>query len=496
MQTMQPPPHKRRHAPSLRALLLWPSLVLATVGLLVIVIWAGLWIQRLFISQAEQELEIEAFLIANALRDPLENYLSAQFPSGRPLGNLVLSYAADTGARIIITLPDGRIVFSSEANVPFDHLPLTTELQAALAQSEQHDIRPDDFGTGEQRLYAAAPIVGEDGIIGLVQLSIPYAPIQQQIWSVWVRTGSMAALVIGALTLALLWLARTLSAPIIHLTTVAERMAQGHLDTPITPKGPAEIQRLALAFATMAQRIREMLAQQQQFAAHAAHELRSPLASIRLRLEMIQRMAANGQSEQIQQYLRDTETQLTHLETLVNDLLLLASLEKAEETARQPIDLAPLLYELVDEMAAELRQHRLRVEMDVPPHLPPIAGHPSHVRVALGNVLDNAIKYSPDGQRIAIRARETSEHLIIEVQDWGMGIAPEEMPHLFDRFYRSKAVRGANIRGTGLGLALVKAIVEQHHGRVEVESEPGKGTTFRFIFPLASMSEPARAHKS
>nr|WP_290670371.1 HAMP domain-containing sensor histidine kinase [Ardenticatena sp.] len=486
-QRQMPHPNHTR-APSVRTLLLWPSLLLATVGLLIIVVWAGLWIQRLFISQAEQELEIEAFLVANALRDPLANFLEGESPRGRPLGNLVLSYAADTGARIVVALPDGRIVFSSEADMPFDRLPMTIELQAALAQSEQHDIRPDDLGSGELRLYAAAPIVGEDGMIGLVQLSVPYAPIQQQVVSVWLRTGAIAALVVGMLALALLWLARVLNAPLEALTTVAETMAEGHLDVPISPKGPAEVQRLALAFATMAARIREMLVQQQQFAAHAAHELRSPLTSMRLRLEMIERLVQSGDEMRLQRYLQETETELQQLETLVSDLLSLASIEHETDAVQKPVDLAPLLYAVADELHPELRTRGVQIEMNVPPHLPLVVGHSSHLRIAVRNLLDNAIKYGHDGGRIALRAYATPTSVVVEIQDWGKGIEPADLPHLFDRFYRSKAVRGMNIRGTGLGLAMVKAIVERHRGAIEVESEPGKGTTFRLMFPIASDS--------
>jgi len=119
---LQPIQHTNQNrAPSVRTLLLWPTLLLTTVGLLIIIVWAGWWIQRLFISQAEQELEIEAFLIANALRDPLSNFLEGEGPSGRPLGNLVLSYAADTGARVVVnnmTFAPMNLVQENDGSTP------------------------------------------------------------------------------------------------------------------------------------------------------------------------------------------------------------------------------------------------------------------------------------------------------------------------------------------------------------------------------------------
>ncbi|MDQ7030208.1 MAG: hypothetical protein Q9O62_10730 [Ardenticatenia bacterium] len=162
-------------------LLLWPYLVLATVGLAVLVLWAGLIIRTLMIEKVEHELEIEALLIANALRDALESWMEEELPAGRPIGNLVLSYAEETNARIIVTLPDGSIVFSSDPDTPLRVLPASVELRAALALTEQHNIRPDDFGSGELRLYTAAPVVEGNEVLGLVQLSVPYEPIQQAI---------------------------------------------------------------------------------------------------------------------------------------------------------------------------------------------------------------------------------------------------------------------------------------------------------------------------
>ncbi len=475
----------RASTPSLRSLLLWPYLLLSTAGLLALVVWAGFWLQNLMVEKAEHELEIEAFIIANALREPLDEWIHGEVPERRPIGNLVLSYAHETKARLVVALPDGRIVFSSDPNTPVGVLPPSVEIQAALAYSEQHDIRPDDFGTGEMRLYAAAPVTEGSEVIGVVQLSVPYAPLQNQIRLMWLRLGLFSALLVSAIAAASIMLARALSSPIQHLTEVAERLAEGELETPVHPHGPFEVRRLALAFRTMARRLHEMLEQQRQFAAHAAHELRSPLASVRLRLEMLERMDADLELDRRQRYLREASQQLARLEGLVNDLLLLASLEQENAMPTESLDLAPLLYELADEVAPLLRAKKLRLHVDVPPHLPPVQANATHLRVAVRNLLDNAVKYTPEGGTITLRGTANEQEITVEVRDSGPGIPPDELPHIFHRFYRSKRVRGSSVEGTGLGLAIVQAVAERHRGRVEVESQPGKGTTFRLSLPRA-----------
>ncbi|MDQ7030209.1 MAG: HAMP domain-containing sensor histidine kinase [Ardenticatenia bacterium] len=291
---------------------------------------------------------------------------------------------------------------------------------------------------------------------------------------------------ITAIGFASVMLARWLSAPIRHLTEMADRMAEGDLEAPIRPHGPHEIRRLAVAFETMARRVREMLVQQRQFVDNAAHELRSPLASIRLRVDMLARLA-NGQAqdkERFERYLRETQVQLIGLEHLVNDLLLLSSVEQ-EHLPTEPLDLAPLLYELADEMAPLMRAKALHVRMEVPPHLPTVQANRTYLRVAVRNVLDNAIKYTPEGGEVVLRAYATANEVIVEVEDTGPGIPPDEVEHIFDRFYRSQTARSSRTSGVGLGLALVHTIVTNHGGRVDVESWPGKGTCFRLHLPTS-----------
>lgn len=177
---------------------------------------------------------------------------------------------------------------------------------------------------------------------------------------------------------------------------------------------------------------------------------------------------------------------LSAMERLIDDLLDLERAEAVSVTQREVLDLRPLIQEVVHDqyMPAELKQHRLST--DLQEGLPLVSGNAQLLRRALTNLLDNAIKYTPPGGSIAVRAYPEGGMVIIAVQDTGIGISQENQHRIFDDFYRVQRAETANIPGSGLGLSLVKMIVEQHGGQIWVESTgiPGEGTTFRIALPV------------
>ncbi|MCS7173410.1 MAG: HAMP domain-containing histidine kinase [Armatimonadetes bacterium] len=223
-----------------------------------------------------------------------------------------------------------------------------------------------------------------------------------------------------------------------------------------------------------------MVAQQQAFAARAAHELRSPLASLRLRLEVLQGELVPDPAAR--RSLDDALRVLDRLQRLADHLLALWAVQEVGAPHRRSVDLAPVLYELVDEMAPLAADAGLRLEVDVPPHLPEVFADPEQIRLVVRNLLDNAVKHTPEGGHVTVRAAAQDAWVELVVADTGVGIAPEYLPKVFDRFYRVPTrVRGSE--GSGLGLALVREVVEAHGGRVDVRSAPGLGTEFRVRLP-------------
>jgi len=503
-------PRNLRH----RLLLTYLTLMVLSVGGLIV--WTGLRLQMVAIEQAEHNLELEAFIIANALQEPLQKWGKGKNPEGRSLESLVRSYAESTGGRVTVTDARLQVLLSSDERLPLHNEENHPEFIAARGGWEQHDIRWDEW-RGEERLFVAAAVTEEGKkVVGFVQLSVPMAPIYTEIRKTWLSLLAAGGIVLIATATISLMLARHIAGPVQSLTIVTEEMAAGRLEQRVTPAGPDEIQRLGRAFNRMAERVREMLARQQAFVANAAHELRSPLTSLRLRLEMLQTHAHND-GELTQRYLGQMEREVDHLRRMVDHLLALSSLDEGAHPPRISLDLARLLYELADEVGPLAQQAGLNLRVDVPPHLPTIEANPEQMRIVVRNLLDNAIKYTPAGGQIALKAttddgQPTAEAnlaavsgqppalsgaegsaVIIQVADTGIGIPAEALPHLFERFYRvdkTRSLRSGQARsrrqgGAGLGLALVRSIVEAHDGEVDVRSQFGAGTVFTLRLPTS-----------
>lgn len=472
---------------SLHVRLLGAYLTLMAVSVGGLIVWMGLRLQSAVLEQAEHDLEIQAFVLANALRDPLEVYRSGAAPDGRSLADLVRSYAPRVGGRVTVLDHEFTNIYSSDDRVPTSVVEVRPSEaapdQTAMAQPE---LRWDVWSQ-EERLFVAAPVVETGGdLFAYVQLSVPSQLIYAEMGRIWVTLLLMAGIVVTITAALSLVLAYQIANPIQTLMAATETMADGDLAGLVNPQGPDEIERLGHAFNRLAKRIREMLGRQQAFAAHAAHELRSPLTSLRLRLEMLQTYSPS-QDERTQRYLAEMEHEVNHLQRQIDHLLALTVLDEDQDLPRVALDLAPLLYSLADEVGLLVQEAGLTLEVNVPSHLPPIYANIDQMRMAVRNLLDNAIKYTPAGGRIVLSAQSDLRRVEVSVMDTGIGIPTEALPHIFERFYRVDKARSRRQGGTGLGLALVRGIAEAHGGRVEVNSQAGQGSVFILRLPRPAL---------
>ena len=220
------------------------------------------------------------------------------------------------------------------------------------------------------------------------------------------------------------------------------------------------------------------------FVANVSHELRTPLSILRGYIETLLD-SPNTPQEELTRILRVMERNSDRLELLVEDLLTLAQLESGNPNLRMgTMDLSTFLPEIVRDWERKLKSKQLNIVVDVSPDVSPISADRTRIQEALYNLLDNAVKYSSDHGEIRLSARQRDGEIELIVSDQGTGIAKEDLPRIFERFYRADKSRSADkVRGTGLGLAIVKHIAQLHGGRVEAESELGKGTTIRVVLP-------------
>jgi two-component system phosphate regulon sensor histidine kinase PhoR len=221
------------------------------------------------------------------------------------------------------------------------------------------------------------------------------------------------------------------------------------------------------------------------FVANVSHELRTPLSILR---GYIETLLDNPKTphEELLRILGVMERHSNRLEQLVEDLLTLAQLESGNPDLQLGIvDLSEFLQEMIRDWEKKLTTKQISIVVDIQPKLSPIRADRTRLQEALYNLLDNAVKYSREQGEIRVSARQSDSEIELSVSDKGIGIAKEDLPRIFERFYRADKARSPDkVRGTGLGLAIVKHIAQLHGGRVEAESEVEKGTTIRVLLPV------------
>ncbi len=244
-----------------------------------------------------------------------------------------------------------------------------------------------------------------------------------------------------------------------------------------------EVRRNATELAAAVARLQELDRLKNEFIQNASHELRTPLALIRGYAEMLLMGAMGGLSPEQHESIAIITRRARMLSDMVQDITIVLEVESSplEPVA---VDLSELAQAVMEDFQMPIEQAKLTLRAEIAPHLPPARGSITHLRRVLDNLLSNAIKFTPAGGRIDLRARQAGEQVVLEVSDTGIGIASDQLDRIFDRFYQIDGSTSRRYGGMGLGLALVKEIVERHRGSVMVTSQLGQGSTFTVTLPI------------
>lgn len=329
------------------------------------------------------------------------------------------------------------------------------------------------------------PIVVNDKTVGWLLFRFPPLPDGSPEAEFFSRT--LRAILIGAsiaIAIALLlglFLARTLARPIRALTAATRTMAQGALGAQVNISTKDELGELGMAFNQMSTDLAHSLHLRRQMTADIAHDLRTPLSVILGYTEALNDGKFAGDPS-IYAILHD---EAHHLSRLIDDLRMLSLADAGE----LPLDRSPTRpRELLERTAAAHRvqaeQQGVNLTVVAPNDLPRVEVDPSRMQQVLSNLVNNALRYTAAGGQIALRGEMTDGQVTLHVQDSGIGIAPDDLPYIFERFYRGDRARSQNGE-SGLGLPIAKSLVEMHHGAITVASHLGQGTTFTISLPAA-----------
>ena len=282
--------------------------------------------------------------------------------------------------------------------------------------------------------------------------------------------------------------------PLTQVEETAEAFAKGDYSARLPDaRSDTEVGRLTWALNQMLARIAEAFSirtaseeKLRRFVADASHELRTPLTAIRGFAELHRQGAVKGE-EKTSELIKRIEQESIRMSTLVEDLLLLARLDQSREMAMEPVDLRTLINESVTSARVSGPGHPIKVNLPTGDLF--VLGDSMRIHQVLANLLANARTHTPEGTNIEVNLEQLPDGLVIEVRDDGPGLSKSDQERIFERFYRADPSRKRNgIEGTGLGLSIVDAVMRAHGGRVEVESEVGKGASFKLIFPLSQFN--------
>ncbi len=381
-----------------------------------------------------------------------------------------------------VTLVDaeGRVVRSSlpalrAGDVAPPVPPLPPMMPAARPEADAHTMGDQGFTVQSVPIELRGEQVGALLVVydGAQARSFGFANLARGVLS--------AGLALAAILLALAaFFSRRISTPLRQLDGAAQAMAAGDMAVRVRPGLVREVADLALSFNSLADALARADQQRRQLTADVAHELRTPLSIVKGRLEGVQDGIYRADDEQIAGLLAEVAL----LERLIEDLRILA-LADAGQLALYPeaTDPARLLAEAARSFAPQAAERGVALLAEAPAGLPELCVDAQRIAQVLGNLAANALRHTPAGGSVTLRAAAADGGVTFEVRDTGSGIAAEDLPHIFDRFYRADRARTRSSGGAGLGLAIARRLVEAHGGAIWAASEPGRGTRIAFTLP-------------
>ncbi len=370
---------------------------------------------------------------------------------------------------VVVATPDNGVMLPAT----FDPPRFASGVHTGIKAGYEYVTAPAADGSG--MVYVIRPAPGR-GPLAAAAATLGFL---RNYWWQLLLGGAIAA---GIALVLVRWLARGMTKPLRDMADAARMMARGDYSQRVETSSRDEVGALAEAFNRMSGELESLERLRRELVANVSHELKTPISALRAHIENL----LDGVEEPDPGVLQVMLQQAERLSRLVDQLLDLSRLESGDVPLdRQILPLQPLVSQVVSEIDVSRSRAGVRVRSAVPEELPAVWGDPERVHQVLFNLLDNAVRFTPEGGEVVISASGHNGSCAVEVSDNGPGIAPEHLPRLFERFYRVDTARSRDDGGTGIGLAIARSVVEAHGGRIWARSAPGRGSVFTFELPVA-----------
>jgi heavy metal sensor kinase len=462
---------------SLRTRLAILQAVLLAVGLALLGALLVGSLESALLGEVDDALDARAATVAADIRAAAMRGVRADELAGLRLDPDAANEFAAPGVYVQVLRPDGSAIAMSKS-VPPGGLP-GAERALADARSGRASLETVPVGRGERVRVLTVP-VGHEEVSAIVRVGESLHQIDAVLRRLtWLLVAGGSAALLGTSVATWLLVGRAL-APLGRIAAAAERIAAtGNVNVRVPAPSGGEVGQLGRSFNRMVERLQRLLESQRQLLADTSHELRNPLTVIRTNLDLLGRDLDEDTRREV---AAETEEEAERMSRLVADLLFLARQEATAAGELAPFHLDALARDVVEQFRQISPEHSIALT-----HAEPLVvrGDPERIRQLLANLLDNAVRYTPPvpGGTVTVAVHRSGSDAQVVVEDTGVGIAPEHLPRIFDRFYRVDPARSRATGGTGLGLAIVKHVAQAHGGRVTAESEVGRGSRFVVTLP-------------
>ena len=405
--------------------------------------------------------------------------------------DIVVNNGNDSGGRFLVLNSSGIVAvdsFSDLNGVKLSDREVNDILYGRNSSSYGfHSI--NDPGSGNfWAVYCTSSIVHNGQVIGAVLYSSSIQDVVNATAMLQERTLTIFLLACGIIIIISLFTTNLITKPIKKLTDVAIKISNGDLSQRANIRGKGEVAELAQTFDMMCGRIQNMDQQRSEFVSDASHELKTPLASMKILVESML-YQDNVPEEVYKEFLGDINGEIDRMNSLITDLLLLSKMDSDIVTINlEKVRISSIVNKCVNALEPIAKERNIRVRTDVSDDFE-LECDPLKLRQAINNLIENAIKYTGDGGHVFVTTKHHGGEGAVRIEDDGVGMSPEHLEHIFERFYRVDKARSRETGGTGLGLHIVRRIALMHGGRVDVESKEGKGSVFTLVVPLAQHTE-------
>lgn len=460
----------------------WKIFSVYFIILIVSLASTGIYLYSNIYSQYLENASITNKTQANMIANMVSNFNGS---SQYLLEPQIVDYSKQINARVILFDTNGKVLIDSAGNGDLEgkNIKGYSDVRITLTGNESTSIHYIP-GTG-WTMYATVPVTIKNNIVGGILVSTSIADVMDFLNSIKLRMIYTFTAIGSIVSILSLIVAAFITKPLKRLTNATKVISEGKFDYKVDINGNDEIGKLAKAFNNMSEKLMKIDDERKRFVQDASHELKTPLAGIKA---LIEPLITNDNVDKsiYNEFLNDINGEVDRMTRLVNDLLALARIDKVKLNETKTENISEIAYNVIENLEVIAEKKGVKLNFDSSKKVFADVDADKFYRM-IYNVVENGIKYTEKGGKVTLKLYSDDNKVHIIISDTGIGISNDTLPKIFERFSRGDTARSQKTGGFGLGLSIVKEIVDLHKGHIDVKSKEGEGTEFNITIPVKNI---------